>query len=176
MQNFRTNLWTFFEKMAKNFVFFILRHFCGHAQGVPDFSRTNHLCQIIKLIGLYQHAKFQDDPMISFWEICEKPYFWSFWARFRHIWAQMGRTGIFFKNRASSLSSIYQSTPSCKKSEKINERIPRKMVTHARTHARTDRGEFIGPSRLKAGGPKTIHCASFSIVVCLDIKKALLYL
>ena len=143
MQNFRTILWPVFEKVTKNLIFCILRHFCGHAQGVPDFFRTNNLCQIIKLIGLYQHAKFQDDPMTSFWEICEKLYFWSFWARFRHIWAQMGRTRFFFLNRASSLSSIYQSTPSCKKSEKTNERIQRKMVTYARTDARTDTQGWI---------------------------------
>ena len=37
----------------------------------------------------------------------QKTDFWSFWARFRHIWAQMGRTGIFFKNLASSLSFPY---------------------------------------------------------------------
>ena len=57
---------------------------------------------------------------------------------FGHIWAQMGRTGIFFKNPASSLSFPYWTTSSCKKSEKSNERIPRKAVTHGRTHAGTD--------------------------------------
>ena len=33
--------------------------------------------------------------MERFRENCEKPDFWPFWARFRHIWAQMSRTGIF---------------------------------------------------------------------------------
>ena len=73
-----------FGENAQNIVFGILRHFHGHAQGVSDFSRTNHLCQIIKLIGLYQHAKFQRDSMTGFRKIGKKPHFWAFLTIFGH--------------------------------------------------------------------------------------------
>ena len=33
--------------------------------------------------------------MERFRENCEKHDFWPFWARFGHIWARTGRTGIF---------------------------------------------------------------------------------
>ena len=47
------------------------------------------------LYGPQLYAKNQKNLMKRFRENCEKPDFWPFWAHFGHIWARMGRTGIF---------------------------------------------------------------------------------
>ena len=69
--------------------------------------------------------------------------------------ADLGRIRIFFKNQASSLSSLYRSTPSCKKSEKTNERIQRKMVTHGRTDGQ---GWIYRTLTAKSRGSKNVTC------------------
>ena len=62
---------------------------------------------------------------------------------------------VFLKNRVLSILSLYGPLTSCKIYKKTNEPIPRKLHyrrTDARTYS-TDGREFIGPIRLKTGGP-----------------------
>ena len=75
-----------------------------------------------------------------------------FLGLFGHFFPIFWKMRVFPKNRALSLLSLYGPLTSYKISKKTNEPIPRK-VHYARTHGRTDRPEFIGPIRLKTGGP-----------------------
>ena len=61
----------------------------------------------------------------------------SFWAQFDPFCPQNGEIGFFLENRAPSLLSIYSPLTSCKKLEKTNEPMLRK-VRYERTDERTD--------------------------------------
>ena len=82
--------------------------------------------------------------MSGIWEISQNVDFWVILGHFRDIFPDLGKTGIFPKNRASSRSYVYGSLTSCKRQKKTNEPIPRKIKDE-----RTQKGDFIGP-----GGPK----------------------
>ena len=71
-----------------------------------------------------------------------------FLGHFRPFFPDSGKTGIFRKNRAPSLLCLYGPLTSCKRPEKTNEPIPRKV-----RYKRTNRTDFIGPCR-KAGVQK----------------------
>ena len=60
----------------------------------------------------------------------------------------LGKMRIFPKNRALSLLSLYESLTSCKRPEKTNEPIPRK-VRYGRTHRRTLSGSKRRGSKKK---------------------------
>ena len=74
-----------------------------------------------------------------------------FSGHFERARARPGGTRIFSENPASSLSSTYQVTPLCKKTEKTNERLLRKSGTDGRTDGRD---WFYRTLSAKAGGPK----------------------
>ena len=75
--------------------FWHLWHLYGHAQCMPDFSRTNQLYQIIKLIGLQNFRKI-------LWPIFEKMdnkhYFWYLTTC---LWACLLRRARFFPQKPS---------------------------------------------------------------------------
>ena len=66
-------------------------------------------------------------------------------VHFDPFFPKNGETGFFPKNRAPSLLFVYWTLTSCKKSEKTNEPIPRKVCywrTDWLTDGRTDKGWF----------------------------------
>ena len=56
--------------------------------------------------------------------------FWAILGHFGTVWPKSQKTGIFGKNRAVSLSSLYQVVTSCQKSEKSLEPFSRKSATY----------------------------------------------
>ena len=69
-----------------------------------------------------------------------------FLDHFGHFLPNLGKTGIFSKNRAPSLLHLYGPLTSYKRTEKTNEPISRKTGDGCTdSNGRTDSSEFIGP-------------------------------
>ena len=85
-----------------------------------DFSRKIWFGHFLPLIPPYLHAKDQKKVMKQSWEKRQRPYF-------RPFLPQRPKIRIFPKNRAPSVFIIYGPLTSCKKSEKSNEPILRKV-------------------------------------------------
>ena len=77
-----------------------------------------------------------------------------FFGHFRPFFPDFGKTGIFLKNRAPLRLCLYGSLTSCKRPEKTNEPIPRK-VRYARTHERTNERDWFYRTLPQGGGPKS---------------------
>ena len=92
----------------------------------PDFSWTCGFRRYLKDIMYFHLTPFIAKSNETIFLKSEKIIFWS-------LFPQNGEMRFFLKNRASSLLSIYDPLASCKKLEKTNEPIPRK-VRHERTN------------------------------------------
>ena len=94
----------------------------GRTDWLTD-GRTDGRTWFYRTLELFKFgSKNQKKVMMQFWEKSQKPHFWAFLALF-------GQIRIFVKNRAPSLFCTYGPLTSCKKSEKSNEAILRKIPT-----------------------------------------------
>ena len=121
----------------------------GHLEKINFlYIVQNWLIRFFSYFALSQRALctsiwhyLQQKVMTQFSLIFKKPFFDPFSP-------QNSEMRFFPKNRTSSLLSIYDPLTPCKKLEKNNEPIPRK-VRHERTNQPTnqptDKHEFIGP-------------------------------
>ena len=96
-------------------------------------------------------GNFQQKVMTQFCAKVQKPYFWALFPHF-------SENESFPEKSALSLLSLYEPLTSCKISKKLMSQFQEKSITDART----DRPEFIGPIRLRTGGPKSM-CTRYSI-------------
>ena len=115
----------------------------------PDFSRTCGFRRYLKGIMYFHLAPFiakSNDTI--FFNIQKTLFFYPFLA-------QNSEMRFFPKNRASSLLSIYDPLTSCKKLEKNNKPIPRKVryaPTNEPTNERTNEQAWIYRSLLLEQG------------------------
>ena len=87
------------------------------------------------------HKFFLNNFRFQFCAKVQKPYFWVFLALFGHFFPIFWKMIVFPKNRALSLFIIYGPLTSCKKLEKTNEPILRKLCyvrTYGLTYGYTD--------------------------------------
>ena len=94
----------------------------GHAQGVPDVSRKNRLCQIIKSISLHHSAKKWISPMINFGENELKYCFRHFTAFSR---ACPRRVRIFPNKPSTPNHKVHWPPLTCKITERSYDRFAR---------------------------------------------------
>ena len=105
------------------------------------FSEKSVSASFYPLLTPHFMQKNQKNLMTQFSSKSQKPHFGVILDPFC---PKKGLRDFFFKNRAPSVFIIYGPLTSCKKSEKSNKPILRKL-TNERTNGRTDRGHFLGP-------------------------------
>ena len=122
-----------FHKSPKTLFLPFLGPLCPKSQE-REFSQTWDFCRKLANHKTLHFRLFLAKTNDSIF--CKSPKT-LFLGLFRPFFPYFGKMRIFPKNRALSLFYVYGPLTSCKKSEKSNERILRKMC-YARTHGRTD--------------------------------------